>query len=129
MRLKLCRVFKDEKQTLGELSIDNFTCFSLELPDKNNERRISCIPEGIYKVTKENHPKFGWCFRLHNVPNRDGVLIHSGTYFTHTLGCILPAMDQKDLNGDGLPDNVSSKKALANLCQFDIDEIEIYTRA
>lgn len=139
MIAELCRVYKNDKQTLGQIDIFNkgkllFTCFSLELPDlnndgiENNERQKSCIPDGTYKLTKENHKKFGWCYRVHNVPGRDGVLIHSGTNFTHTLGCILPATNQKDLNGDGELDNTESRKALAKLVEYDLTEITIYTR-
>lgn len=128
MRAELCRIWRDEKQTLGEITCGDVTVFCLELPCRNNERRISCVPDGIYKCTLENHSKFGWCYRLHNVPDRDGVLIHSGTYFTHTLGCILPSLSQKDLNGDGLLDNVSSKAALAKLTALNFTEIKIWTR-
>lgn len=134
-QLDLCRIWKDVKQTLGELSVGEFTGCSLELPDKNNdgiannEVQQSCIPDGIYPVTKENHKKFGWCFRVHDVPGRSGVLIHSGTNYHHTLGCILPGMDQKDIDGDGLLDNVSSKKALAAMCEYNITSIKIWTRA
>jgi len=128
LRADLCRVFLDEKQTLGEITCEDVKVYSLELPWKNNERRISCIPDGLYKCTRENHPKFGWCYRLHDVPNRDGVLIHALTNYTQTLGCIGPALDQKDINGDALPDNVSSKAALAKLTALNFTEINIWTR-
>jgi len=136
---ELCRTFRNDKQVLGQIDVldENgivFTCFSLELPDLNhdgitdNERRESCILEGIYKIKKENHKKFGWCYRVYDVPNRDGVLIHAGVNFTHTLGCILPATNQKDLNKDGELDNTESKKALAKLVEYDLNEINIYYR-
>jgi len=70
---------------LGEL-----ICKTLELPDKQNQRRISCIPEGTYKVIKEkpkptrNHGHF----RLPEVKGRDGILIHRITYVKDLLGCI-----------------------------------------
>lgn len=134
MRATLTRVFKDDKQTLGEITCGDVTVFSLELPDlnndgiPNNERQKSCIPDGLYRTTLENHKKFGWCYRVHGVPGRDGVLIHSGTNFTHTLGCILPGLSQKDLNGDRLLDNVSSKAALAELVKCNFGSIEITTR-
>lgn len=134
MTAELCRVWLDEKQTLGEITCEDVTVFSLELPNLNNdgipdnERRQSCIPDGTYKCTRENHKKFGWCYRLHDVPGRDGVLIHSGVTYEHTLGCILPALDQKDLNKDGLLDNVSSKAALAKLTALNFTSIKIWTR-
>lgn len=146
---ELCRTYKNDKQTLGQIDVIDgsvvlmsmppkpnivFTCFSLELPDKNNdgiadnEVRESCIPDGEYEMTLEDHPKFGWCYRLHNVPGRSGVLMHSGTNFTHTLGCILPGTDQKDLNKDGELDNTASKAALAKLVEFKLTRIKIWTR-
>lgn len=144
MTAELCRVWLDEKQTLGQIDVIDpdvsllsmppkpsivFTCFTLELPWKNNERRVSCIPDGTYKCTRENHKKFGWCYRLHDVPNRDGILIHPLTNHTQSLGCIGPALDQKDMNGDGLLDNVSSRAAMAKLTALNFTEIKIYTRA
>ena len=131
MRATLTRTLKNDKQTLGQIDAGDVTVYSLELPDLNNdgiegnEVRKSCVPVGIYRMTKENHRKFGLCYRLHDVPGRSGVLIHSGTHYKHTLGCILPGSDHKDINGDGYLDNVSSKKALSKLTALDITEIEI----
>jgi len=141
--LELCRVLDDGKQTLGQFDVVDesvalfsmppkpsivFTCFCLELPWRNNEFQISCIPAGEYPVRKFNSPKFGLCFAIDNVPNRTQVRIHSGVNFKHTLGCQLPGMDQKDLDGDGHLDNVSSKKALAELLKYNITKIKIYYR-
>lgn len=128
MRAKLIRIVDTGRQTLGEIQVGEFSCFSLELPWKDNHRQISCIPAGIYTVRKFNSPKFGLCYAVDNVPNRSQVRIHAGTYFKHTLGCILPGTDQKDLNRDGELDNISSKHALAALLELDITEIEINYR-
>jgi hypothetical protein len=95
--------------SLGEL-----VCKTLELPDKQNQRRISCIPEGTYKVVKEppkptrNHGHF----RILNVPNRDGILMHRITYVKDLLGCIGIGSRHVDLNGDGIPDIVESSTKL-----------------
>ena len=44
---------------------------------KNNTPDVSCIPQGLYNVTKhESKPRF----RVLNVPNRDNIEIHSGNY-------------------------------------------------
>ena len=41
--------------TLGQLFLNGERfCDTLELPWKNNQRRISCIPEGEYKVRIKN---------------------------------------------------------------------------
>lgn len=140
MILELCRIYKGKRQTLGQFDVINdageivFTCFTLELPDlnndgiENNEKRQSCIPDGEYPVVHHNSPKFGACFWVKDVPGRDAILIHPGTHKDHTLGCILPGTEQKDITGDGLLDNVGSKKAMAELLKYDITKIKIYTR-
>ena len=133
MKAILFRKFKDDKQTLGELQVGDFSCFTLELPDlnndgiENNEVRKSCIPEGTYRVTRHTSPKFGKTFWVRDVPGRSAILIHPGNYYYHTLGCILVGTDQKDVNKDGLIDNVSSKKAMAKVLEFDITELEVVT--
>ncbi len=44
---------------------------------KNNLRDVSCIPQGIYNVTRhESKPRF----RILNVPGRDNIEIHEGNY-------------------------------------------------
>jgi len=141
MKAFLTRTVKDEKQTLGQLDVCDeignavFSCFTLELPDLNNdgivgnEVRKSCIPLGIYPVKSHYSPKFKICFWIKMVPGRSAVLIHPGNYYYHTLGCILVGTDQKDMNKDGLIDNVSSKKAMTALLNYDIDEIEVIERA
>lgn len=68
-------------------------CYTLELPWKNNARNISCIPLGEYQVYKANSLKYGACFRLNHVPDRDAILIHAGNYLTDTQGCILVGLD------------------------------------
>lgn len=128
MRAKLIRCVDTGKQTTGQIEVGDFQCFSLELPWRENKKQVSCIPAGIYPVRKFNSPKFGMCYAVDEVPNRSQVRIHAGVHYGHTLGCILPALDQKDLNKDGEIDNVSSKAALNKLLEFDITELEIIDR-
>ena len=127
MKATLTRNWYDKKQTLGQLEVGDLTLYTLELPWLENQRRISCIPEGTYKVTSHVSKKFGKCFWLREVPNRTGILIHAGNYHWHTLGCILVGLDHKDANKDGLLDVVSSSKAMKQLLEYDITEIEIKT--
>jgi len=35
--------------TIGRLHLNGFQCFTLELPDLDNQQDISCIPDGEYK--------------------------------------------------------------------------------
>jgi hypothetical protein len=96
-----------------------YHCVCIELPDLGNQHNVSCIKEGVYICKKEKHAKFGWCFRIYNVPDREGVLIHIGNYAAgkkvDTEGCILPGLYFTDLNSDGNIDVAESTKAMTKL--------------
>jgi hypothetical protein len=99
------------------------------LPNLGNKQRISCILEGVYKVTKIVSPTKGKCFLLHNVLNRTAVEIHIGNYATgkkvDTEGCILPGMRFADANGDGELDVVESTIAMNHLLTILPDTFEL----
>lgn len=122
--LFLERVSDNGTQTIGRMyvvdhqggSVANYP--SMELPWKNNQRRISCIPPGKYPVVKHHSPTFGKCFWVQDVPGRSEILIHVGNYHKDTLGCILPGMDLQELNGDKNIDVTSSRKAVAELLEL-----------
>ena len=98
--------------TNGTLSFnDKEICKTIELPWKENQRRISCIPEGIYKVRKRFSPKFKWHLEVMNVKNRDLILFHPANNALKELkGCIAPVTK---LSGPGL--GLMSKKAFEKL--------------
>lgn len=133
MRLFLERYQYDDKQTLGKLYLldykDNIIAdwHSLELPNKNNQRRVSCIPEGVYKARKHNSPKFGKSLWLQDVPNRSEILIHKGNYHSDILGCILIGSDLADINKDGYLDVTNSTNSIKELMSLieDIDGLMI----
>jgi len=139
MKFELTRVWKDEKQTLGQLDVINnegeivFTCYTLELPDLNNdgiegnERRKSCIPDGVYPCRLFKSPKFGHCFAIDDVPGRSQIRIHPGVHYLHTLGCILPGTDQFNINSDDLLDNYKSRAAMRELLKYEPTTIEVNT--
>ena len=68
-------------------------CDTLENPWINNERNISCIPEGEYPVRLRLPRESGTRDYLHllvqEVPNRDWILFHRGNFPKDTSGCIL----------------------------------------
>ena len=108
------------KQTLGKLDVYDanqflFSCYTLELPDKDNASNISCIPKGEYVVKPYHSAKYPNVYQIMNVENRDYILIHQGNYHTDIRGCIIVGDDTKDINGDGLLDVVNSKKTLEKL--------------
>lgn len=66
-------------------------CSTIELPWKNNEPRISCIPEGKYRLVKRYSPHHQWHLELKDVPGRQLILIHPANDAIHELeGCIAP---------------------------------------
>jgi hypothetical protein len=73
----------------GEKSI----CHTIELPWKENQKMISCIPEGRYEMVKRYNAKFKSHFILMNVPNRSFILIHPANDALKELkGCIAPVL-------------------------------------
>jgi len=77
-----------ETYNIGESS--RFLCWTLELPDKDNEKNISCIPKGAYYVECYESDRFGETFKFSDVKNRTDVLFHPGNTIEDTHGCILP---------------------------------------
>ena len=94
MNAVLQRLIQNDKVTLGELTIEDKIFKTLELPWKNNQRNISCIPAGEYKATYIFSNRFQKnLFVLHNVPGRDNVELHIGNTVADTHGCILLGTD------------------------------------
>jgi hypothetical protein len=118
MRLVLTRLFMNDRQTLGRLSVINnqgieiFVCKTLELPYIGNKRRISCVPVGKYDLMKRTSYKYHLHFHLWNVPGRDHILIHQGNFHHEILGCILVGMRYKDIDGDKNLDILNSASTL-----------------
>ena len=88
--------FTDES-TIGELFLDGERfCDTLELPWRDNQRSISCIPVGEYSVRfrypRESATRNYLHLLVKDVPNRDFILIHRGNKSSHSKGCILVGM-------------------------------------
>ena len=121
MKVLIERFQYEDKQTLGLLYVLNddkaveYMCGTLELGWKENQRSISCIPVGDYKVTKRTSPKYGEHFHILDVPDRDYILIHAGNFYSDIRGCVLVGEDFKDLNKDGLLDVTNSRDTMTQL--------------
>lgn len=98
MKVLLLRTKSTDQGTFGRLLYnDKIRYYTLEPPWRNNEKGVSCIPEGEYKAVWHHSPKYGWCYLITGVPNRSFILVHPGNfggdvfkgYRTHTKGCIL----------------------------------------
>jgi hypothetical protein len=86
-------------------------CYTIELPWLENQRRISCVPEGEYVLQKRFSPKFQWHLHLKNVPGRDLILIHpANDAEKELLGCIAPVTQHTGIGKGSL-----SRKAFTKL--------------
>ena len=64
-------------------------CLTVERPWLNNQKGISCIPEGTYTCKRVTSPKFGNTFEVTGVAGRDEILIHTGNVSDDSHGCII----------------------------------------
>jgi len=97
INLLLIRDAFTENSTIGELFLNGERmCDTLENPYINNERNISCIPVGQYKVrlrlARESASRDYLHLLVEDVPNRDFILFHRGNTAKDTSGCILVGM-------------------------------------
>jgi len=103
INLLLIRDTFTEESTIGELFINGERiCDTLENPWKDNQRNISCIPEGEYPVrlrlARESASRDYLHLLVQDVPNRDYILFHRGNYPKDTSGCILVGLgSQQDV--------------------------------
>lgn len=105
------RITYTKHGTFGVMLIDGFPMFvTLEEPDNNNAKGISCIPTGEYKVIPHDSPKFPNTYHVTGVKGRDAILIHSGNTIQDTEGCILVGTSYSTLGQ--LPSIAGSKDAL-----------------
>jgi hypothetical protein len=127
LELAITRLSDDGKQTLGSFNVigADFSGKTMELPYKDNQHKISCIPPGSYVVKKRYSQKYGWHFHITDVPNRDMILIHSANYSRQLLGCIAVGMGHTDIDKDGLKDVIASRLTLEKLFQIMPDTFKL----
>lgn len=130
MHLRLDRIEFYDHSTIGKLYVDGkFECFTLEDRDRLREGLPkvygeTAIPVGTYRITLEYSPRFKVILpRLHNVPQFEGVLIHSGNRAEHTDGCILSGTREFDSYIE--ESRAALKKLIAKLTTADKIDITI----
>ena len=101
--------FSDES-TIGELFVNGERfCDTLELPYRDNQRSVSCIPTGEYKVRMRYPRESATRDYLHllvkDVKDRSFILFHKGNTAKDTRGCILV--------GQGSQHNIVHNSSLA----------------
>jgi hypothetical protein len=87
--------------TNGRLEWDGkLICYTIELPWFDNDKRVSCIPEGKYFLRRRYSVKFRWHIEVVDVENRSFILFHPANNAQKELnGCIAPVTK---LSGSGL---------------------------
>ncbi|OIR07537.1 hypothetical protein GALL_101980 [mine drainage metagenome] len=110
MELELIRTYYPNG-TNGTLYYNNdCLCNTIELPWKNNQHQISCIPEGSYELMKRWSDHFGWHLQVMKVKNRDLILIHPANDALKELkGCIAPVSVLIG-EGEGLRSRIALEK-------------------
>jgi hypothetical protein len=101
--------------TNGKLECEGtLICYTIELPWRKNETKVSCVPEGNYFIRKRYSAKYKWHLELVDVPKRKFILFHSANNAKKELnGCIAPVTK---LSGPGL--GLLSRKAFRKLKTF-----------
>ena len=103
INLLLIRNTFSKKSTVGELFLNGERiCDTLENSWQDNQRNISCIPEGEYPVrlrlARESASRDYLHLLVQEVPNRDFILFHRGNTAKDTSGCILVGLgSQQDV--------------------------------
>jgi hypothetical protein len=109
---------RKRRQTVGVLRVDGWSCYTLELPWRDNERRESCIPPApggdpvIYQAHQYNSPRYGPTLWVRGVEGRSEILVHAGNFLSDTEGCILVGSELTDLDGDSVTDVTVSQATL-----------------
>lgn len=83
--------------TMGQISLtDGTVIYSLELPWKDNQKDISCVPPGVYNLIPYTSPKHDSTWYLENESlgvggngaERSFCEIHSANWASQLEGCI-----------------------------------------
>jgi hypothetical protein len=78
-------------RTTGILTLpDGTEVPTLELPWRDNQVSISCIPAKIYKFKRDYYGRHQW-FSILLVEGRTHIEVHEGSKPEHSEGCILIA--------------------------------------
>ena len=100
INLLLIRDTHSETSTIGKLYLNGeLMCDTLENPWLDNQRNISCIPEGQYDVrirlARESATRDYIHLLVQEVPKRSYILFHIGNTAKDTQGCILVGLKRQ----------------------------------
>jgi hypothetical protein len=111
-QITIKRIASNDAGTFGVvLDGDTPFCVSCELPWKDNQKNISCIPNGYFEAMRVQSPRFGNTFEVKggSLGDRTHVLFHTGNFaLKDSKGCILLA------EGFGQNDHVERSRVAFN---------------
>lgn len=116
------RIFQNRNKTLSQCVVADGHKFvlnfkAIELPWRDNQRFISCIPPGDYpaKAIKRASRPNEYGIWLPDVPSRSGIMIHVGNFVRQLNGCIAPGTKFIDIDRDGIIDVTNSRYVMEQL--------------
>ena len=125
IQLTVNRIFSNENKTLSECFItelknghpEKLAEFKgIELPWKQNQRRISCIPAEKYKAIAVRRSSNGsYALWVQDVPNRSEIMVHSANFARQLLGCLAPGKEFMDIDIDGVIDVTNSRAVMKEI--------------
>lgn len=123
MELVLHRTYFKEGTNGALFMNQQFLGFTIELPWRENKKRVSCITEGVYELKPRYSDKFRHHLVLQNVPKRSLILIHPANDANKELqGCIAPVSSLTGI-AKGLQSRIVFQKILSACYQaFDRKE-------
>ena len=106
-QVTLLRTSTSDHGTEGLLYARGVRFYTMEPPDRNNQRNISSIPAGSYEVHKRWSRKYKIHYWITEIPGRTVCLIHPGNVGgdrskklrTHTWGCLLLGLARGTVHG------------------------------
>ncbi len=125
IKIYVNRIFQNQNKTLSTCILTDghqyvMSFKAIELPWRDNQRWISCIPPGDYpaKAIKRASRPNEYAIWLPDVPSRSGILIHSGNFVRQLNGCIAPGTKFRDIDKDGIIDVTNSRYVMEGLKRY-----------
>ncbi|CAL2055950.1 DUF5675 family protein [Tenacibaculum sp. 190524A05c] len=129
-KIEIVRKWQDDFQSSGTCTIydaDGFPLFSalsLERGWKNNQRNVSCIPEGTYPVVLEHSNRFKRkLWEIKDVPNRSECKFHSANHWHQLNGCIALGLKYEMIDTDNYQD-VSDSKMIMDVFHITLEKFD-----
>lgn len=115
LMVRLLRLDTSDEGTFGRLFVIDpatggvhFSCYTGELPNRDNAPNVSCIPDGLYKGCQTYSPRFRRpMYLVIKAPGRSGIRIHAANFMgdkskgfhCQLNGCIAPGMKLGVMDG------------------------------